>query len=104
MYWLKVQALKTAAPLSPGTPWNGDQGRGNGSGLLPEHGSRPFALQMTLCRGLCRNCVVPAGVGPSLGVLLRYTQRAANMPETRMNTASPCHSVSSGCSPSEIEP
>ena len=55
-----------------------------------------------VCRDLCRNPAVPARVGRSLAVSLGHTQKAATMHETRMNTASFYHSVSSGVSPSEF--
>ena len=47
-----------------------------------------------LCHDLCHNPPIPARVGSLLAVSLGYTQKAGNMPETRMNTASPCHFVS----------
>jgi hypothetical protein len=47
-----------------------------------------------LCHILCHNPLIPARVGPSPVVSLRYTQKAANRPETRMNTASLCRLVS----------
>ncbi len=46
-----------------------------------------------MCHGLCHNPAIPARVGPFLAVSLGYTQKAANMLETRMNTASLCSFV-----------
>ena len=75
------------------------------SSRLPELARRGSAIRLdgtiggplpcvVLCRGLCHNPAIPAGVGPLLAVSLRHTQKAVNMPETRMNTASPCRFVS----------
>ena len=57
-----------------------------------------------LGRGLCRNPAIPAGVGPFPAVSLGDTQKAANMLETRMNTAPLCHLVFFGFTPSEFTP
>ena len=65
---------------------------GTGGGSLP---------CVVLCRGLCRNPAIPAGVWPLLAVSFRYTRKAVNVRETRMNTASPCHLVFFGFAPSE---
>ena len=52
-----------------------------------------------LCHGLCHNPAIPAGIEPLPAVSLRHTQKAANMPETRMNTASLSRFVSLGSLP-----
>jgi hypothetical protein len=50
---------------------------------------------------LCHNPAIPARIGAYLAVLLGHAQMAANMRETRMNTASLYHFVSLPISPSQ---
>jgi hypothetical protein len=47
-----------------------------------------------LCHGLCHNPAIPERVGASAAVSLSHTQKAVNVHETRMNTASLCRSAS----------
>jgi hypothetical protein len=71
----------------------------------PAKGSQRASVSApALCRGLCRNPAIPARIGPLLAVSLGHTQKAANMRETRMNTASPYHLVSSGFFWSNVAP
>jgi hypothetical protein len=63
---------------------------------------KPHPWGAGLCHDLCRNPAIPVGAGPTLAVSLGYKRKAANMPETRMNTASQCHSVSFGFFPSDF--
>ena len=60
----------------------------------PGKGTQRVSASARLCHGLCRNPAIPARVGALLAVSLRYTRKAVNTPETRMNTASPCRSGS----------
>jgi hypothetical protein len=55
-----------------------------------------------LCRSLCPNLRIPARVGPSRMVSLCNRRKAVNMPGTRMDAYTQCHSVSSGVLPSDF--
>jgi hypothetical protein len=70
------------------------------SSALPQ-GHLPLVWP-TLCHGLCHNPAIPARSSASLPVSLGHTRRAANLRETRMNTAFRCHLVSSGVFPSDF--
>ncbi len=64
-------------------------------------GPRPCVV---LCRCLCRNPAIPAGVWPLLAVSFRYTRKAVNVRETRMNTAFLCRFVSLSYLPYQCTP
>jgi hypothetical protein len=50
--------------------------------------------ELPLCHCLCHNHAIPARVATSPAVSLSHTQKAVDTRETRMNTASPCRSIS----------
>ena len=78
-----ISARLRLCPLPHPPCDGGSPGRATG-------GRRPLCC--CLCRCLCRNPAIPAGVWLSLAVSFRHTKRAANMPKTSMNTASVYHS------------
>jgi hypothetical protein len=59
-------------------------------------------VRRVLCHELCHNPVIPTRVEPLLAVSLRYTRKAVNVRETRMNTAFLCRSISVCVCPSRF--
>ena len=72
--------------------------RSAGSGQLRS----AVPMGIFLCRNLCRNPVIPAGVRRLLAVSIGYTRKAVNLREVRMNTACSCRSVSLPFAPSQF--